>query len=81
MDTLYTFWDNTTHYQTESVHFLVLMNSATKGFWVYQSLGLGLKMWVGFVPGCVTKASRSSEGPQGSGIEVYGLRFSVSIKS
>ena len=30
MDTLYTFWDNTTHYKTESVHFWGLMNSATK---------------------------------------------------
>ena len=31
MDTLYTFWDNTTtHYKTESVNFLGLMNSATK---------------------------------------------------
>ena len=30
MDTLYTFWDNSTHYKTESVHFLGLMNSATK---------------------------------------------------
>ena len=29
MDTLYTFWDNTTHYKTKSVHFLGLMNSAT----------------------------------------------------
>ena len=42
MDTLYTFWDNTTHYKTKSVHCLGLMNSATKtvtmsilqlGFW------------------------------------------------
>ena len=30
MDTLYTFWDNITHYKTESVHLLGLMNSATK---------------------------------------------------
>ena len=30
MDTLYTFWDNITHYETESVHFLGLVNSATK---------------------------------------------------
>ena len=30
MDTLYTFWDNSTHYKTESVHFSGLMNSATK---------------------------------------------------
>ena len=30
MDTLYTFWDNITHYRTESVHFWGLMNSATK---------------------------------------------------
>ena len=29
-DTLYTFWDNITHYKTESVNFLGLMNSATK---------------------------------------------------
>ena len=31
MDTLYTFWDNSTHDKTESVNFLGLMNSATKG--------------------------------------------------
>ena len=30
MDTLYTFWDNITHYKTESTHVLGLMNSATK---------------------------------------------------
>ena len=30
MDTLYTFWDNITHYTTKSVRFLGLMNSATK---------------------------------------------------
>ena len=30
MDTLYTSWDNITLYKTESVHFLGLMNSATK---------------------------------------------------
>ena len=30
MDALYTFWDNITHYKTECVHFLGLMNSATK---------------------------------------------------
>ena len=30
MDTLYTFWDNINHYNTESVHFLGRMKSATK---------------------------------------------------
>ena len=30
MDTRYTFWDNITHYKTESVHFGGLKNSATK---------------------------------------------------
>ena len=30
MDTLDTFWDNITYYKTESVNFLVLMNSATR---------------------------------------------------
>ena len=30
MDTLYTFWDNTTHYKTKSVHVFGLMNSATR---------------------------------------------------
>ena len=30
MDTLYTFWVNITHYKTDSVHFLGLMNSANK---------------------------------------------------
>ena len=39
MDTLYTVWDNTTHYKTKSVHFLGPMNSATKN-WVWE-LGSG----------------------------------------
>ena len=30
MDTLYTFWDNITHSKNKGVHFLGLMNSATK---------------------------------------------------
>ena len=30
MDALYTFWDNMTRYKTKSVHFVGLMNSATK---------------------------------------------------
>ena len=30
MDTLYTYWDNLTHYKTESVDFWGLMNSTTK---------------------------------------------------
>ena len=30
MDTLYTFWDIITHYNTESVEFLGLINSATR---------------------------------------------------
>ena len=30
VDTLYTFWDNTTYSETKSVHFGGLMNSATK---------------------------------------------------
>ena len=30
MDTLYTFWDNITHSKNKRVHFLGLMNSATK---------------------------------------------------
>ena len=53
MDTLYTFWDNITHYKTESVNFLGL-NSATEigcwlrywGFdfqaWGFRVLGLGI---------------------------------------
>ena len=32
MDTLFTAWDNITHYKTESAHFWGLMNSATKLF-------------------------------------------------
>ena len=32
MDTLYTVWDNITHYKTKSVHFLGLMNSASKTY-------------------------------------------------
>ena len=31
MDTLYTFLDNITHYETKSLHFWGLVNSATKG--------------------------------------------------
>ena len=30
MDTLYTFWDNISHYKTESVNFEGLLNAATK---------------------------------------------------
>ena len=30
MDTLYTFWESITHHKTKSVHFLGLVNSATK---------------------------------------------------
>ena len=41
MDTLYTFWDNINHYKTESVHFLGLMNSATKVGLGFRALGLG----------------------------------------
>ena len=33
VDTLYTFWDNTTHSKNKSVHFLGLMNAATKQGW------------------------------------------------
>ena len=48
MDTLCTFWDNITHSKNKSVHFLGLMNSATKQgiapsggeFWVYWVLGV-----------------------------------------
>ena len=32
MDTLYTFWDNSTHYKTKSVHCCGLVNSATKSY-------------------------------------------------
>ena len=39
MDTLYTCWDNITHYKTKSVNFLGLMDSATKG---YGGLAAGL---------------------------------------
>ena len=35
MDALYTFWDNITHYKTETVRFLGLMNSATKYVYIY----------------------------------------------
>ena len=37
MDTLHTFWDNITNYETESVDFLGLMNSATKRLGVQRS--------------------------------------------
>ena len=40
MDTLYTFGDNITHYKTESVHFLGLMNSATKLLWLSLQVAL-----------------------------------------
>ena len=40
MDTLYTFWGNITHYKTESLNFLGLMNSATKGLGGSRVLGL-----------------------------------------
>ena len=36
VDTLYTFWNNITHYKTESVYFLWLMNSATKNAIAYN---------------------------------------------
>ena len=50
MDTLYTFWDNRTHYNTESVNFLGLMNSATKSLraWMYGSSGLYARLQVPF---------------------------------
>ena len=38
MDTLYTFWDNITHYKTESVHFLALMNSAPKYIYIMYNI-------------------------------------------
>ena len=41
MDTLYTFWDNMTDYETKSVHFGGLMNSATKGSTPFRGLVLG----------------------------------------
>ena len=47
MDTLYTFWDNGTHYKTES-KLLGLMNSATKkSYRVEKGLGvyLGLRVF------------------------------------
>ena len=40
MDTLYTFWDNITHYKTKSVHFLGLMNSATKKWLISHLIGV-----------------------------------------
>ena len=50
MDTLYTFWDNSTHYKTESVHFLGLMNSATKirGLGASGLYGSGFRVFRGF---------------------------------
>ena len=43
MDTLYTFWDNITHYKTNSVDFLGLVNSATKVLRWVKVLCLPLK--------------------------------------
>ena len=43
MDTLYTFWDNVTHYNINSVHFVGLMNSATKEFLPSTRLSVGLE--------------------------------------
>ena len=48
MDTLYTFWDNSTHYKTESVNFLGLMNSTTK--YTVKSLGLNMRHFVKIKP-------------------------------
>ena len=57
MDTLYTFLDNTTHYETKRVHLLGLMNSATKGLKVvvmfhlefaWRASGLGCVSMFGF---------------------------------
>ena len=42
MDTLYTFWDNITHYKTESVYFLGLINSAIR---------YGVEAFFGFISG------------------------------
>ena len=39
----FTLWDNITHYKTESVHFLGLMNSATKGNAGFISATVGPK--------------------------------------
>ena len=45
MDTLYTFWDNITHYRTESVHFWGLINSATKFRVRGLNVGLGFRLY------------------------------------
>ena len=45
MDTLYIFWDFITYYKAKSVHFLGLMNSATKlGFYIFCT-----RVWACFV--------------------------------
>ena len=49
MDTLYTFWDNTTHYERKSIDFLGLMNLATKD-----------QCWLGASPVAVSADPRSS---------------------
>ena len=38
MDKFYTFWDNLTHHKTESVHFLGLMDSATRSIWEFPKI-------------------------------------------
>ena len=40
MDTLYTFWENITHYKTDSVHFWGLRHSATKVFGFLEEVRL-----------------------------------------
>ena len=59
MDTLYTFWDNITHNKTKSLHFLGLVNSATK----IGNRGLLVRAfrgdWEGFLEFGMRKPDRS----------------------
>ena len=65
MDTLYTFWDNITHYKTKSVDFWGLMNSATKGIyrpWVRLVMRIGVCKYpdVFVVLGFLSRSFRAS---------------------
>ena len=74
MDTLYTFWDNATHYKTESVHFWGLMNSATKEVWFLglADLAFPWQVWRAF-PGPLVFCSPGLPGLLGLGCRVSGF--------
>ena len=66
MDTLYTFWDNITHYKTKGVHFLGLMNSATRFSCLGSPKSLGKQAISGFVGAQVSEQARRADSPKKS---------------